>query len=292
MERTEVTFGTAGERLTAWVFEPEGSGPHPAVVLAHGLGGVREARLDAFAERFANAGLLAVVFDYRHWGASEGEPRQLLDINRQLEDWRSAVAYTRSRGDVDLERLALWGTSFSGGHVIAVAADDSQVAAAISQVPNTDSLVSLAAVPVSTAARLTLLALRDEACARLGRPPVLVPLQGPPGSVAAMTSPDAEPGYRALLPADSNWRNEIAARVLLRLPFYRPVRAASRVRCPLLVCVCDYDEITPPSQAWRAARRAPRGELKRYPVGHFSIYTGENFEQAVSDQTRFLTHHL
>ena len=75
---------------------------------------MREQRLDAFAERFAAAGLAALVFDYRHFGASEGEPRQLLDVKRQLTDWRSAVAYARGLAGVDGDRVAVWGTSFSG----------------------------------------------------------------------------------------------------------------------------------------------------------------------------------
>ncbi len=73
----------------------------PCVVMAHGFGGTRTARLDAFAERFAAAGLAAVVFDYRYFGDSTGEPRQLIDIKRQIDDWRAAVAFTRTLPEVD-----------------------------------------------------------------------------------------------------------------------------------------------------------------------------------------------
>ena len=68
------------------------TGAFPGVVLAHGWTGVREQRLDAYAERFAGAGLAALVFDYRHFGASSGEPRQLLDVKRELADWQAAIA--------------------------------------------------------------------------------------------------------------------------------------------------------------------------------------------------------
>src|SRR5690349_20947540 len=132
--RTDATFESGGWRCAAWVYEPEGEGPFPCVVLAHGWTGVREQRLDAFAERFASAGLAALVFDYRHFGASEGEPRQLLDIGRQHEDWVAAIAYARTRGDVDPDRIALWGSSFSGGHVVSVAARDRRIAAVVAQV--------------------------------------------------------------------------------------------------------------------------------------------------------------
>ncbi len=89
--------------------------------MAHGLAAVKEMRLDAYAERFAAAGLNVLVFDYRHFGASDGDPRQLLDIKKQHQDWVNAVAHARSRPEVDAERVALWGSSLSGGHVMAVA---------------------------------------------------------------------------------------------------------------------------------------------------------------------------
>ena len=116
--RRDVTFASGGDRCAAWVYVPEGEGPFACVVLAHGWSGVREQRLDAFAERFASAGYAAVVFDYRHFGASTGEPRQLLDIGRQLDDWRAAIAFARSLPEVDPQRVGLWGSSFSGGHVM------------------------------------------------------------------------------------------------------------------------------------------------------------------------------
>src|SRR5919112_5604737 len=95
-ERSDATFDSGGWACAAWIYRPEGEGPWPAVVLAHGWSGVREQRLDAYAERFAAEGMVAIVFDYRHFGASEGLPRQLLDIGRQLEDWTAALAFTRS----------------------------------------------------------------------------------------------------------------------------------------------------------------------------------------------------
>lgn len=297
MNRFEVTFESAGERCAAWLYRPSQSGgtgdaSAPCVVLAHGFGGVREAGLDAFAERFADAGLTALVFDYRHFGASGAEPRQLLDIGRQHEDWRAAVAFARSLDGVDPERIALWGTSFSGGHVFEVAAGDERVAAVVAQAPFLDGPRTLRLVPGPTLARLTAAGVEDELRRLRGREPRYVPLVGPPGSLAAMTSPDAEPGYRAMVPTGSPWRNEAAARIALRIGTYRPGRAAARLRCPLLVCVCDHDRVTPPDPAWRAAGAAPRGEIRRYPLGHFDIYLGEGFERAVADQIEFLDRHL
>jgi pimeloyl-ACP methyl ester carboxylesterase len=102
-----------------------------------------------------------------------------------------------------------------------------------------------------------------------------------------MTEPDTQPGFDAIVPPGSPWRNEVAARIMLRVATYRPERVAPRVACPLLVCVCERDTTTPPAAAIRMAERAPRGELVRYPIGHFDVYVGEGFERAVADQTAF-----
>lgn len=115
MPRGDVHFESSGIRCAAWHYQPEdGDEAAPCVVMAHGFSATRELRLDAYAERFAAAGFACLVFDYRHFGASEGAPRQLLDIERQLADWRAAIAYARSLRGVDPERIALWGSSFAG----------------------------------------------------------------------------------------------------------------------------------------------------------------------------------
>jgi dienelactone hydrolase len=104
--------------------------------MAHGLGSDRRLRLPAYAERFVAEGYVVVVFDYRSFGASDGQPRRVVDVSRQLEDWRAALAWTRSRPGVDSDRIVAWGTSFAGGHVIALAGQGEPIAAIISQVPH------------------------------------------------------------------------------------------------------------------------------------------------------------
>jgi len=262
------------------------------VILAHGFTMVREARLDAYAERFAAAGFAALVFDYRHFGASTGQPRQLLDISRQLADWRAAIAFVRGRDDFDSARIALWGTSFSGGHVVALAADDHEIAAVVSQVPYAGLERRSGPPRVGFLARMIGAAIRDELRGRLGRPPRYIPVAGEPGTFAAFTEPGGVERMTAILPADSSWENRFTPRLMLRAPRYRPFDRAADVRCPLLVCVCDEDAITPPAPALAGAGRAPAGQTRTYPIGHFDIYLGEWFERAVADQTEFVAANL
>jgi dienelactone hydrolase len=294
MGREDLSFHSGGTRCAAWLYRPEGGGegPAPCVVMAHGFSAVRDMRLPAYAERFADAGMNVLVFDYRHFGDSDGEPRQLIDIGRQLDDWRAAIVCARGLEGVDPDRIALWGSSFSGGHVVRLAAGDDRVAAVVSQAPYTTGLAALRAGGPRHSLLLTAAGLRDLARALTGREPHYVPAVAKPGQEAAMASPEAEPGMLALAGAGSTWENRFAPRVGLRLPAYNPYWHARRVKAPLLVCVGDHDQTTPPGPAIAGARAAPRGRLERYPIGHFQVYLGEWFERAVADQTRFLVEHL
>jgi dienelactone hydrolase len=292
MQRVDVRFKSGESECAGWLYRPDGAGTQrpPIVVLAHGLGCLKEMRLDAYCERFAAAGLAALAFDYRYFGDSGGEPRQLLDVQRQLEDWAAALAYARALPDVDSERVAIWGTSLAGGHVIEVAARDGRVAAVVSQCPFSDGTASTLAMDPRSSAQVTMLAMRDQLARALRRPPVMVKLIGPPGSAALMTAPDAEPGIRAIAPPQ--YINAVAARVGLQIPMYRPGRSASRVQAPHLYCICEHDSVAPAKGAHSAAQRAPQAEVRSYPIGHFDVYVGEPFEQAVADQTDVLVRHL
>ncbi len=286
--REEVRFRSGDDDCAAWLFRPDGGEQRPCIILAHGFGGTREARLDAYAERFCAAGYVALVFDYRHFGASAGEPRQLISIRRQRVDWQAAVAYARELEDVDANRVVAWGTSYAGGHVIELAAADRRLVATIAQTPFTDGPATLRGLGAANLIRLAGAAMRDQLRALLGREPCPIALVGPPGTVAAMNTPDAMPGYTALFPAGQPMRNEFIPRGLVGMPFFSPLRQAAKVECPLLVQVCADDAITPPPPARKVAERAPRGELREYPGGHFEVYLGDHFERSITDQLDFL----
>jgi uncharacterized protein len=140
-ERVDVRIPSDGEELAAYLYRPSGGDdPVPCVVMAHGFSATRDDGLPDYAEAFADAGFAVLLFDYRHFGASTGLPRQLLDIGRQQDDYRAAVQWARHAEGIDPDRIALWGSSFSGGHVLTVAAADPRIAAVIAQAPYTDSL--------------------------------------------------------------------------------------------------------------------------------------------------------
>jgi pimeloyl-ACP methyl ester carboxylesterase len=288
--RMDVAFisGQQGDHCRAWLYEPEGSGPFPVIVMAHGLGGIREMRLDAFAERFSLAGYACLVFDYRHFGASDGLPRQLLDIGRQLEDWANAVAFARHHSDLRPGQVIAWGTSFSGGHVIVTAAHDRELAAVIAQCPFTDGIASALAMSWQSSLKVTAWAVCDVLRSAVGLRPLFVASAGRPRSTALMTSPDALAGYLALVPRDAPFQNRVAARIALGILRYRPGRSAANVACPILFCISQADSITPARPSLRYARTAPRAEILLYADRHFDTYMGDAFDRIVNDQLAFL----
>jgi cephalosporin-C deacetylase-like acetyl esterase len=172
--------------MAGWLYpavSPRGSSAKkgPAIVLAHGLGGVKEMRLDAYAEKFSSLGYICVVFDYRNSGSSTGKPAGLVHVPRQLEDWRVAIEYTRKLENVDLTRIGIFGTSFGGGNVIRVAAADPSIKAVISQCPFTDGFHSTLTVGWKVLPSLVYLALKDLLFGT-DDDPVTVPLIGEPNS--------------------------------------------------------------------------------------------------------------
>lgn len=297
-ERRDLYFPSGEARCHAWLYLPDGATeatPAPVLVMGHGLGAIKEMRLAAFAERFQAEGYASLVFDYRYFGDSEGQPRELLSIRRQREDWRAAVSFARTIPEVDPNAVVAWGTSFGGGHAIVTAADDPSIAASIAQCPFTDGPASLRAISCAMVARLVLAAVRDVVAAAIGREPVRVKVAARPGEVGLMSSDDVE-AVLLLLEAsgltEADYHNAVPARIGLAVPLDRPGTSAKRLTKPALFIVCDRDQVAPASATLRHAAQAPRGEIRRYDSGHFDIYVGDDFERVVADEIAFLRKHV
>lgn len=138
--RRDVTFKVGETALSAWLYLPENlSAPVPCIVMSHGFGGTKDMILESYALRFVEAGMAILTYDYRHFGKSEGEPRQLFSIAQQLEDLKAAIKYARGRKEIDSDRIALWGTSGGGGYGLVIAAQDKKIACVVGQCPALDS---------------------------------------------------------------------------------------------------------------------------------------------------------
>jgi fermentation-respiration switch protein FrsA (DUF1100 family) len=296
-ERIETTFPSEEVACAATIFKPRsGDLPLPTVVMAHGFGSPRAMRLYAYAERFAAAGYAVVVFDYRGFGDSEGQPRQVLDVRMQHDDWRAALRFTRELSYVDSARVVAWGTSFAGGHVITLAGLGEPLAAVIAQVPHISGPSAVRSTGARAGMRLMVPAVRDQIAAWRGRHPVYVASVDAPGRTAIMSTPDALPGVERLLHEsglhEDDYPNAVAARIALKVGFYSPGRKAASIACPVLVQIAETDAITPSHVAKAAAAKMARATVRSYDCGHFDPYVGDLFETVVADQIDFLTENL
>ena len=292
VQREKIRFSSGDTECAAWHY-PGGNGA--CVVMAGGFAVTKEPGTDLFAPRFHDGRLLGARL---RLPADRGERRRAAPgaarSGTSSPTGRPRSGTRRRCPDVDPTRLAIWGFSHPAATCFRVAARNPQLAAAIAQTPNADGLAGLrnAARHQKPAAmlRFTGRALLDTVggCRRSS----LVPLVGPPGTVAMLTTPDAQDGDRALNPGNRypDWQQAVAARSALRLGVYSPGRVASRIRCPLLVVVCDDDQTALAGPAVRVARRAPRAELVRLPGGHYEPFL-DGHERVVEAELSFLRTH-
>ena len=269
---------SSGDAIEAWVYLPGGSGPHPAVVMAHGIGGIKAGGLAPFAERFREEGFAAIAFDYRNFGGSAGQPREVLSVPRQRADYSTVIGWAVEQPYIDPRQIIVWGTSFAGMHVLELAVSDNRLAAAVAQAPLTDGLAAAMMSEPKNGTRLFGLALLDRVGSLFGRQPIYIPGHGRPGNLSIGATPDGPFGEKLMTPKDGTpWHDRVAARSLLSFSWRRPVRRATSVRVPLLLVVPEADSIAPVPAALEVARKAPGAELYRAPA---ATTTSTKAEQA------------
>lgn len=296
----EVTFDSAGDPIAAWWFRAgstalRSDAGRPAVILGHGYGLTRDCGLKPYAERFAAAGIHAFVFDYRGFGASGGRDREVVVAGRQIEDYRAVIGAVRATADVDPGRLALWGSSYSGGLAIAAAALDGRIAAVVAQVPNLDNRATLRFLARNTPPRRMAWLLgcvaRDALRGVMRREPYYVVANGRDGERAAYASDEAMDQLEQI--AGPGWANRVALRDFAHVPMFRAVKFLPDLPCRVQLLVCEHDDLTPAAPGLKAAELlGDRAELHRYPAGHFGIYVEPVFSQALAAQTAFLAGEL
>ncbi|MEZ5778529.1 MAG: alpha/beta fold hydrolase [Paracoccaceae bacterium] len=281
-------FSCRGDTCRGEVNLPQGEDRPPAVIMAHGLSFDRTLGLTPYAERFCREGYAVFVFDYRGFGDSDGEPRRLVDPNLQLEDWAAAIACVRGRADIDPARIALWGTSFAGGHVVKTAAAGQPVAAIIAQVPFLDIFSTLKKLGLRHVLRAVPHVLRDATAALLGARPHEVRVIGTPDEFAVIDTPGSRDAVLRLVPPGSPWKNRCPARILAKILFYRPLAAAPRVTCPALLIYGEHDNIIDAGRVRQAAAAMPAGRAVPIPAGHFDVYQDEPLTRVLEAECRFL----
>jgi pimeloyl-ACP methyl ester carboxylesterase len=292
IQTTSSTFSSRGIRCACWVTHPQGPGPHPALVLAHGFGANHTMALQTYEQHFAAAGIATLAFDYRHLGASDGLPKQRLSLRRHRQDLIAALDHVRELPGIDRTRVGLWGTSLGAMHVLRVAAERPDVAAVVVQCPIVDGPATLTKLGAAAAIRLAPAVIADAVRQMVRVAPYYVPIVGPPGTVAAVTVAGAMEGWNSTISPGGSFENRVGAADVLQIAVTSAKRAARRIRAPLLVCVSEHETLIDPHHVETVARRASRGEARHYAGDHFAIYHPPLVDDLLADQTAFLRRHL
>ena len=297
MTRRDIEFDAEGVTLRGWFYPGENAaGPAPTIVMAHGFSAVKEMYLDSFAEFFAAAGLNALVFDNRNFGASDGEPRQEIDPWAQVRDYRHAITYATTLPEVDSARIGVWGSSYSGGHVLVVAAIDRRVKAVVSQVPlvsGHDNLRALVRADFLAGFREQFEA--DRLARFRGEPAALVPVvdENPLAPSALPTADSWQWFTETGMTRAPAWRNEVTLRSVEMFAEYEPKTYLPYISpTPLLLLPAHGDHLVPAEltiAAYEQAREPKK--LVILPGGHFDAYV-KGFADASGHARDWFVQHL
>ncbi|MBO0878254.1 MAG: alpha/beta hydrolase [Pseudonocardia sp.] len=278
MARRDIEFNADGVTLRGWFYRADGtSGAAPTIVMAHGFSAVKEMYLDKYAETFAAAGFNVLVFDNRNFGASDGEPRQEIDPWMQVRDYRHAITYATTLPEVDTARIGVWGSSYSGGHVLVVSAIDRRVKAVVAQVPlvsGHDNFRALVRADFIDGFRAQFDA--DRLARFEGKEPAMVPVVNEdPLAPSALPTPDSYTWFTETHQRRApSWRNEVTLRSVELFTEYEPIVYVPYISpTPLLLLPARNDVLTPTDLAITAYEKAREPKkLQLLPGGHFDAY--------------------
>jgi fermentation-respiration switch protein FrsA (DUF1100 family) len=311
-----------GDDYEAWLYMPlVSSTKPPVIIMAHGLGAQKDFKgFETYAKRFVEEGWAVFVFDYRNFGNSGGWPRNLIDPIRHVQDYHAAIVHlvnTNLTDKVDVTRIGLWGSSFSGGHVLVTASEFEEavrtyppnyilnqrpavmnrtrphIKAVYSQVPHLDPHAVIPTLDLPLVARGFALAIADWIGSWFGLN-VYVRIYGATSEVAILNTHEAVE-YGRLVPSKpaGGWVNKAPARSILYISRYRPLDYVANIKTPTLIVAANQDTLCPISAVNEAEKLLKNGKVLKYDVGHFDFYEGKpTFDEVVGHQIRFFRTNL
>jgi len=300
MSREDVEFKTHDSvTLRGWLYTPSATteGKLPCLILSHGWSAVKEMSLDKFAETFVSKLPIAcLVYDNRGFGSSDaapGQPRREIIPSMQISDIQDAITFAQGLEQVNPAKIGIWGSSYSGGHVLQVAAIDRRVKAVISQVPLVSGWETLnRLIRPDILPGMAEMFQGDRLARAAGQAPAMVPVTHSdplvPSSLPSADSFAFFTKWEAKL--EGKWKNEITLRSLEACRGYDPSLFINRISpTPLLMVVAENDGVTPADLALSAYARA--NEPKQFVIlegGHFDAYDDPVFSFSTDKQIEFL----
>jgi len=296
--RHDITFVSHGLKCAGWLYVPDNlkSGEKaPAIVMAHGFSATKEQHLSKFAELFMKNGFVVLVFDYRFLGASEGEPRGQVIWYDQIEDYLNAISWVCDQPQVDINRIGVWGTSFSGAHVLSVAAYDRRVKAVVSQVPGIgggfDAMRNNLGFDGIKRVMDYYYADRKRR-QQTGRSDYLA-VVAPQGTPCALPTIDSLEWFTR--DSGPTWQNMVTIESMEKNMEYDTALVLGRVSpTPLLVLLAEKDSLIPYTVAKAFFEKAPEPKkIISFHCGHFDVYATEPwFTQASNVELEWFKKYL
>jgi len=290
----EIHLLPIGDETLACVFHPPKGHPTlpwPTILMGHGFATLWQFGTAGFIKAFTDAGFAVMTFDYRHFGASTGEPRQLLDIPTQLEDWHAMLDFMHTDGRIDRGRIGIWGSSLGGGHALSLAARRDEVKAVVTQVPHCAARMLKHDIGVQQKLAAALHIALDAIKKSLGLAPHYVAVAKNRG-FSALPFPGWGDAYQALVPTGAHWRNGIPARSLMGAMEYNPIDVASNIICPTLFIYGSKDAGIPVDSVEATIARIRGAESYCFNGDHFDVYQGPVHDEIVAREVAFFERHL
>lgn len=281
----DMDFYSENVRCSALRYETEWDTPKGVIVMAHGLGGVKELWIDKFAEYFCENGYHCFLFDYRNSGTSDGNKRQLVNVRDQLRDWANAIEFAKKEFKTD--KVGLFGSSFSGGHVMKLLSERDDAVMAISQCPYTDTVATVKTFPFRSVLRFVLPVTLDLLSCLTGYHPYMLELTNETGKGALMRVPNYDE-YLRRVPEGLVVDNRAPARTILQFLKYSPGKCLKKINKPIFIAPCLQDNLAPAYKTIELAGKCATAEVKEFDCNHFDIYFGEFFEEARVAYLEFL----
>ena len=294
-DQETVAFPSCGVTLRGILLRPKNPEPTAAIVIAPGMSGVKEGSIMKFAEYFASTGMAVLAFDNINFGESDGEPRQEADPVLQRRGYRDAITFLSFREEIDKTRIGIFGTSYSGGHVLEVAAHDRRVKCVVAQIPAISGFEAIrrSVRPDQRPSFLGMLDQDREQRFRGGEPAIMKAVSNVPGELCMMPGDAAYEYFMGQARVAPRWRNEVTLRTL---DLWRGIDNATYMPwispTPLLLIVALGDELVPADLTLDAFARAREPKkLLTISGGHFSPYS-EHFPRVSADASEWFARHL
>ena len=295
--RNDIVFESKGLSCRGWLYMPDNIDANqkvPVIVMAHGFSAVKEQGLPQFAERFAKAGFGVLLFDYRYFGSSDGEPRCQLFPLEMVEDYRNAITWVCEQPNVDADRIGIWGTSFSGGLAAYTGIVDKRVKAVVAQAPSLTNPEFRRSMDPERWDNVAGFLLEDRVQRYKTGSVKYMKVVAPEGEPCILPGAETYEAYMALKSEAPNWRNEITLESLEKVREFDPISLIHLMApAALLVIAAEQDSLIPLDTVKASYDRAadPK-KLIVHPIKHFDVYKDPWLTKVANEAITWFREHL